>query len=99
MQLKIHSSFPDQVLYELINNLGLPKNVASLIKNTWKKIKAQRPIIALTKSDECNLSAPALSKLSELKGKIGLVSGTRSIIDSLLFTDSNILTKYMKENF
>ena len=70
-----------------------------MIENTWKKIKAQRPIIALTKSDECNLSAPALSKLSELKGKIGLVSGTRSIIDSLLFTDSNILTKYMKENF
>jgi flagellar biosynthesis protein FlhF len=70
-----------------------------MIENTWKKIKAQRPIIALTKSDECNLSASALSKLAELKGKIGLVSGTRSIVDSLLFTDANILTKFMKENF
>ena len=70
-----------------------------MIESTWKKIKAQRPIIALTKSDECNLSASALSKLAELKGKIGLVSGTRSIVDSLLFTDANILTKFMKENF
>ena len=70
-----------------------------MIENTWKKIKAQRPIIALTKSDECNLSSMALSKIAELKGKVGLVSGTRSIVDSLLFTNSDILAKYMKENF
>ncbi len=70
-----------------------------MIENTWKKIKAQRPIIALTKSDECNLSSLALSKISELKGKVGLVSGTRSIVDSLLFTNADILAKYMKENF
>ncbi len=70
-----------------------------MIKNTWKSIKAQRPIIAITKSDECNLSANFLSELSELKGQIGIVSGTRSIVDSLLFTDSNILTQYLKENF
>ena len=34
-----------------------------------------------------------------IKGKVGLVSGTRSIVDSLLFTNSDILAKYMKENF
>ena len=71
----------------------------NMIENTWKKIKAQRPIIALTKSDECNLSSMAMSKIAELKGKVGLVSGTRSIVDSLLFTNSDILAKYMKENF
>ena len=70
-----------------------------MIENTWKKIKAQRPIIALTKSDECNLSSMAMSKIVELKGQVGLVSGTRSIVDSLLFTNSDILAKYMKENF
>ncbi len=70
-----------------------------MIENTWKKIKAQRPIIALTKSDECNLSTMAVSKIAELKGQVGLVSGTRSIVDSLLFTNSDILAKYMKENF
>ena len=69
-----------------------------MLESTWKKIKAQRPIIALTKSDECSLSASALSKLAELKGKIGIVSGTRSIVDSLLFTDANILTKFMTHN-
>ena len=70
-----------------------------MIENTWKKIKAQRPIIALTKSDECNLSSMSMSKIVELKGKVGLVSGTRSIVGSLLFTNSDILAKYMKENF
>ena len=70
-----------------------------MIKNTWKNIKAQRPIIAITKSDECDMSAPVLSELSELKGQIGIVSGTRSIVDSLLFTDADVLAKYMKENF
>jgi len=70
-----------------------------MIKNTWKNIKARRPIIALTKSDECNISSTVLSTLSDLKGKIGLVSGTRSIVDSLLFTNKDILARYMKENF
>ncbi len=70
-----------------------------MIENTWKKIKAQRPIIALTKSDECNLSSMAMSKIADLKGKVGLVSGTRSIVDSLSFTNTDILAKYMKENF
>ena len=70
-----------------------------MIKNTWKNIKAQRPIIAITKSDECNMSPTVLSELSELRGQVGIVSGTRSIVDSLLFTDTNVLTEYMKENF
>ena len=70
-----------------------------MIESTLKKIKAQRPIIALTKSDECNVSAATLSCLASKKAKIGLVSGTKSIVDSLLFTDANILAKFMKENF
>ena len=53
----------------------------------------------MTKSDECNLSSMSMSKIVELKGKVGLVSGTRSIVGSLLFTNSDILAKYMKENF
>ena len=70
-----------------------------MIDATLNKVKAQRPIIALTKSDECNISAATLSHLAIKKGKVGLVSGTKSIVDSLLFTNSNILTKFMKENF
>ena len=37
--------------------------------------------------------------MASKKAKIGLVSGTKSIVDSLLFTDANILAKFMKENF
>tara|TARA_E500000331_G_scaffold188995_1_gene181860 strand:- start:971 stop:1999 length:1029 start_codon:yes stop_codon:yes gene_type:complete len=70
-----------------------------MIKETLDKVKAQRPIIAITKSDECNISSATLSHLAIRKGKIGLVSGTKSIVDSLLFTDANVLTKFMKENF
>ena len=70
-----------------------------MIQSTLDKVKAQRPIIALTKSDECNISPATLSQLIIKKGKIGLVSGTKSIVDSLLFTDTNILAKFMKENF
>ena len=70
-----------------------------MIESTLNKVKAQRPIIALTKSDECNISAATLSYLAMKKAKIGLVSGTKSIVDSLLFTDANILAKFMKENF
>jgi len=99
----------NKVIEDLENRHG-DKNICSIlclqsgsspemINTTLNKVKAQRPIIALTKSDECNLSAGALSKLAELRGKVGLVSGTRSIVDSLLFTDIDILTKYMKENF
>ena len=72
---------------------------SEMIDATLNKVKAQRPIIALTKSDECNISADTLSHLAIKKGKIGLVSGTKSIVDSLLFTDSNILAKFMKENY
>ena len=70
-----------------------------MVKNIWSKIKARRPLVAITKSDECDISASVLSELSLLKGNLGIVSGTRSIVDSLLFTDSDVLTKFMKENF
>ncbi|MEC8099965.1 MAG: AAA family ATPase [Pseudomonadota bacterium] len=99
----------NKVIEELENRHG-DKNICSIlciqsgsspemIKATLNKVKAQRPIIALTKSDECNISAATLSYLAIKKGKVGLVSGTKSIVDSLLFTDSNILAKFMKENF
>ena len=70
-----------------------------MVKNIWSKIKARRPLVAITKSDECDISASVLSELSLLKGNLGIVSGTRSIVDSLLFTNSDVLTKFMKENF
>ena len=99
----------NRVIEELENRHG-DKNICSIlclqsgsssemIETTLNKVKAQRPIIALTKSDECNISPATISHLAMKKGKIGLVSGTKSIVDSLLFTNSDILAKFMKENF
>ena len=99
----------NRVIEELENRHG-DKNICSIlclqsgsssemIETTLNKVKAQRPIIALTKSDECNISPATISDLAIKKGKIGLVSGTKSIVDSLLFTNSDILAKFMKENF
>ena len=99
----------NRVIEELENRHG-DKNICSIlclqsgsssemIETTLNKVKAQRPIIALTKSDECNISPATISHLALKKGKIGLVSGTKSIVDSLLFTNSDILAKFMKENF
>ncbi len=56
-------------------------------------------MIALTKLDECWTGAEELSALANIKARIGLVTGTRVIIDSILPADEHSLTKYMKENF
>ncbi len=99
----------NKIIQELENRHG-DKNIctvlciqsgssAEMIRNIWSKIKARRPLVALTKSDECDISTSVLSELSRLKGNLGIVSGTRSIVDSLLFTDSNVLAKFMKENY
>ncbi len=80
--------------------LCLPSGSSNnLMKKTWQLVKAQRPIVALTKLDECEISAAGLSTLAELSARIGIVSGNKSIVDSLLFTNEDVLTKFMKENF
>ena len=68
-----------------------------MIENTRKTVKAQRPILALTKLDECEISAMNLSTIAEISARIGLITGTRSIIDSLAFANDDILAQYMKE--
>ena len=99
----------NKIIQELENRHG-DKNICTvlciqsgssveMVKNIWSKIKARRPLVAITKSDECDISTSVLSELSNLKGNLGIVSGTRSIVDSLLFTDSNVLAKFMKENY
>ena len=78
--------------------LALPAGSSKeMIENTWKTVKAQRPILALTKLDECEISAMNLSTIAEISARIGLITGTRSIIDSLAFANDDILAQYMKE--
>ena len=55
------------------------------------------PSIGLAKLDESHVSAEELSIFAELNCKIGILSGSRSIIGSIAFAKSKVLAQYMKD--
>ena len=59
--------------------------------------KSLRPIIALTKLDETLIGTEELSCFAESNGKIGLLSSSKNIIESLAFAQEEILAQYMNE--
>ena len=65
--------------------------------NQTKLMDKINHIIALTKLDENIIEAEELSNFSELNIRIGLLSSSKNIIDSLAFTKDEILAQYMKE--
>ena len=70
------------------------KNMIISMMNFYKN---SFPTIALTKLDESNISAEELSIFAELNCKIGILSGSRSIIGSIAFAKSQVLAQYMKD--
>ncbi len=56
------------------------------------------PINVLTKLDEIMVNSYDFSMYHDLNCKLGLLSGTNNIIDSIAFANSLILAQYMKEN-
>ena len=58
-----------------------------------------RPMVAVTKLDECWVGAEEFSSLVKNNSRIGIVTGTKVLIDSIIEANENSLTKYMKENF
>jgi flagellar biosynthesis GTPase FlhF len=70
------------------------KNMINSIMNFYKD---SFPTIALTKLDESHRSAEELSIFAELNCKIGILSGSRSIIGSIAFAKSEVLAQYMKD--
>ena len=72
---------------------------ATMINNIWKQVSGIKPMVAITKLDECWTGAEELSALAFNKARIGLFTGTKVIINSILPATENSLTKYMKENF
>ena len=93
---------------EYLEKITLNKNCSNLIalpastnKNMIKSImnfyKSSFPTIGLTKLDEANISAEELSILGELSCKIGILSGSRSIIGSIAFANREVLAQYMKD--
>ena len=93
---------------DYLEKISLNKNCSNLLtipastnKNMIKSImnfyKNSFPTIALTKLDESHISAEELSIFAELNCKIGILSGSRSIIGSIAFAKSEVLAQYMKD--
>ena len=69
-----------------------------LIETLSKACEDIEPIIALSKLDECEIGPEEFSKLAELNSKIGIITGTNDIVNSLALSSENVLTQYLKEN-
>ena len=98
---KVQSLYPDEnnpVNKNCTNLLTIPasanRNMINSIMNFYKNAF---PAIALTKLDESHVSAEELSIFAELNSKIGILSGSRSIIGSIAFAKSEVLAQYMKD--
>ncbi len=78
----------------LVTPASANKNMINSIMNFYKNTF---PTISLTKLDESHISAEELSIFAELNCKIGILSGSRSIIGSIAFAKSEVLAQYMKD--
>ena len=94
---EIKNSFPS---FNFCSILALPSGSNSdMIDGLSKKVSEIRPMIAVTKLDECWVGAEEFSSLAMNNSRIGIVTGTKVLIDSIIEANENSLTKYMKENF
>tara|TARA_B100000963_G_scaffold360401_1_gene391159 strand:- start:2147 stop:3298 length:1152 start_codon:yes stop_codon:yes gene_type:complete len=94
---EIKNSFPS---FNFCSILAVPSGSNSeMINGLTKKVSEIRPMVAVTKLDECWVGAEEFSSLALNNARIGLVTGTKVLIDSIIEANENSLTKYMKENF
>ena len=94
---EIKNSFPS---FNFCSILTLPSGSNSeMIDGLSDKVSDIRPMIAVTKLDECWVGAEEFSSLAKNNSRIGIVTGTKVLIDSIIEANENSLTKYMKENF
>jgi len=83
---------------KFLNILALQSGNNKLsMKSQIEFYKESDPIIGLTKLDESYVGPEELSILGELNCKIGILSGSRSIIGSLAFAKKEVLAQYMKD--
>ena len=92
--LKITHSDHKKLLLNVIQS-GI--NFKSLEKQ-MSYLDGLSPINVLTKLDEIIVNSYDFSMYHDLNCKLGLLSGTNNIIDSIAFANSLILAQYMKEN-
>ena len=81
----------------LLNVIQSGINFKSLEKQ-MNYLDKLNPINVLTKLDEILVNSYDFSMYHDLNCKLGLLSGTNNIIDSIAFANSLILAQYMKEN-
>ncbi len=94
---EIKNSFPS---FNFCSILTVPSGSNSeMINGLTKKVSDIRPMVAVTKLDECWVGAEEFSSLALNNARIGIVTGTKVLIDSIIEANENSLTKYMKENF
>ena len=80
------------------NLIALPASTnKNMIESIIRFYRDTFPVIGLTKLDEANINAEELSILGELNCKIGILSGSRSIIGSIAFAKREVLAQYMKD--
>ena len=61
-------------------------------------MKNLKPIFALTKLDETEIDPSDFSMYSDLNCRIGVLSGTKNIIDAIAFANDKVLAQYMKDH-
>ena len=100
----VNKKFNSYFKIKLSNNKNLLLNAIQTginIKNLEKQmdyLDGLYPSHVLTKLDEIMINSCDFSMYNDLDCKIGLLSGTNDIIDSIAFANSQILAQYMKEN-
>lgn len=71
---------------------------AKMIHHQGKLLTKLSPDIALTKLDECETAPQEFSALAENRARIGVLTGTKSLIGAIAFASEAILAQYLNEN-
>ena len=71
---------------------------ANMIEHQCKLYRRLSPMIALTKLDECEAMPAELSTLALDGSGVGLLTGTKSIVDGIAIATMPILAQYLQEN-
>ncbi len=97
-------NFNNYLKIKLSKNRNLLLNViqsginSKSLENQMSYLYGLEPVHVLTKLDEIMINSYDFSMYNDLDCKLGLLSGTNDIIDSIAFANSQILAQYMKEN-
>ena len=97
-------NFNNYIKIKLTKNRSLLLNVIQSginfksLENQMSYLYGLQPVNVLTKLDEIMINSYDFSMYNDLDCKLGLLSGTNDIIDSIAFANSQILAQYMKEN-